>query len=366
MKIFKKCPALRERVDSNNLFVGLHIHKTAGMTLLHQLKDQLGSDQYYSNSMYADNFRHGEKELEERFPYGLNNIRVIFGHDVHQYMLTYFKERNVKLFTFLREPVSRILSWYCYHRKLFSRFGHEAPSFTQFYNDLFPQGTLCAMITRAFPAFIDSKNDPLYLQAISVLKKFYFVATLDDFSTKSPVLCDEIGISFHVKTRKNVTDYKRELKVEDEVDFDFLRADNKDDIMLYEAVQSAQHSGELNYFGFDASGYERSIIKMSSRCVNPYEKLLRNHDGPIKNNYKLENIFDKAVASYEKQLAKNITNEEMNTREFINLLIKLYALEENESKKISYKELLEKYNGEYGLNLSKLLIVANNKTGKSM
>mgnify|MGYP001816577853 FL=1 len=354
MRIFKKKPAQREIVDLKELFVGLHIHKTAGMTLLHQFKDQLGSDQYYSNSMYAVNYRHGEKELEERFPYGLNDIRVIFGHDVHQYMLTYFKERNVKLFTFLREPLDRIISWYCYHRKLFSRFGHEAPSFSQFYNDVFPQGTLCSLLTRAFPAFIDSKNDPLYLQAISVLKKFYFVATLDDFSTKAPALCNDIGIVFHEKTRKNVTNYKNELKFENEIDFDYLKADNQDDIKLYETVQSAP-PGELNYFGFDAYGFEKCMIKMSSRYINPYGKLLRNHEGPIKCNYKLENVFYKAVANYEKQLESNLANEEKNPRELIYTLIKLYALEDNESKKKSHKELLEKYNRIYGLNLSVLL-----------
>ena len=182
MRNLKKLFLSKNKVVKKDLFFGLHIHKTAGMTLLEQIKGQLERDQHYINSMYAVNFRNNVSELEERLPDELKNVRIVFGHGIHQYMLTFFKDRNVKLFTFLREPISRIISWYCYDRKLLKRFGHKVPSFEEFYNRYFPHRSLCTMITQAFPVFIDSHDDPLYLQAISVLKKFYFVAILDDFS----------------------------------------------------------------------------------------------------------------------------------------------------------------------------------------
>ncbi|MDW7773258.1 MAG: hypothetical protein SCH71_10250 [Desulfobulbaceae bacterium] len=355
MKILKKL-LFADRTKEKNLFFGLHIHKTAGMTLLEQVKSQLRQDQYYINSMYAVNFRQNAKELEERLPDGLDHIRFVFGHGIHEYMLNFFKDRNVRLFTFLREPISRIISWYCYDRKLLKRFNHKILSFNEFYDRCFPMLSLCSMITRAFPTFIDSRQDPLYMQAISVLRKFYFVATLEDFSTKTPLLFDEIGIPFSASAKRNITDYKREMDFDDQIDFDFLQKNNLDDIKLYEAVQNKGHTGELNYFGFDASGFERSINTIFSRTVNPYATLLRNHRGPIKQNYKLEKVYKDALSRYENELRGLLSKRNGNKRELPNLLIKLYALEENEAKKNYYKELLVEINSKSGLGLSKLLV----------
>lgn len=356
MRKLKKIFFSKNKVVEKDLFFGLHIHKTAGMTLFEQINSQLERDQFYINSMHAVNFKKNVKELEERLPEELKNIRIVFGHGIHQYMLTYFKDRNVKLFTFLREPISRIVSWYCYDRKLLKRFGHEIPSFEEFYNRYFPHCSLCAMITRAFPVFIDSQDDPVYLQAISVLKKFYFIATIDDFSTKTPLLLKEVGITFSAETRKNITDYTRELDFEDQIDVDFLREHNQDDMKLYEAVQKVKESGELNYFGLDESGYQQSINTMFSRNVNPHVMLLRSYRGPIKHNYKLEKIYDEALAKYEKELSYLLASRNGQDRELSNVLIKLYGLEENESKKKYYKEHLSELNIKFNLGLSQMLV----------
>ena len=123
------------------------------------------------------------------------------------------------------------------------------------------------------------------------------------------------------------------MDFKDQVDFDFLREDNQDDVKLYEEVRNMSDSGMLNYFGFDAPGYERSKNRASSWDVNPYAALLRNHRGPIKRNYKLEKIYFDVLAIYEKQLSKLLTKKSPHERELSNLLIKLYALEENKSKK---------------------------------
>jgi hypothetical protein len=63
--------------------------------------------------------------------------------------------------------------------------------------------------------------------------------------------------------------------------------------------------------------------------------------GPIKYNYKLEKIYDDALATYEK--------------DFLNSLIKLYALEENKSKKQYYRELLLMLDKKFDMGLATFL-----------
>ncbi len=352
MKIFKNRLSFRKKKSENDLFFGLHIHKTAGMTLLEQVKNQLKNEQYYINSMYAVNYRENSKELEERSPVLLNRIRFVFGHEINEYMLHFFAGKNIKLFTFLREPIDRIISWYCFDRRLRQRHRKAVLTFNEFYDIFFPRHSLCSMITKSFPSFIESNDAPLYLQAISVLKKFYFVSTLNDFSKKSPTLFEDIGIRFSAEFRKNRTNYSNELDFKNQVDFDFLREDNQNDIRLYEIVESMQHSHRLNYFGFDSSGFEQCIDIVIERQVNPFETLLKSHIGPIKHNYKVENIYNKVLARYEKDYLKSTKRDQKN---YPNLLIKLYALEDNIENKRYFREKLIELNGEFGLGLEKFL-----------
>jgi Sulfotransferase domain len=330
-----------ESTNEKDLFLGIHIHKTAGMTLLGQVKEQLGKDQYYINSMYAVNFKENSNELEERTDEQLKKIRFVFGHDINEYMITFFKDRNIKLFTFLREPIDRIVSWYCFYRKLHNLLGQNVGDFNHFYNVFFPRHSICSMITNSFPSLIDNQEDPLYLQAISVLRKFYFIATVDDFSIKTPILFKQMGIHFEGKMTRNSTNYEKEMDFESQIDFDFLREDNKDDIKLYNTVVKMNNSGNLNYVGFDHDGYERGLSTIYSKTVPPFVTLLKSYLGPIKNNYKLEKIYDDTLACYEKELS--------------NIVIKLYALEDNEEKKRQYKELLIELNNKFSLGLSSYL-----------
>ncbi len=333
-KLLQYLLSIRYKKNSNinekDLFFGLHIHKTAGMTLLKQVRQQLDMDQYYINSMYAVNFRENATQLEERTDEQIKKIRFIFGHDINEYMITFFKDRNIKLFTFLRDPIDRIISWYCFYRKLHKLLGQNIEDFNIFYNAFFPRHSICSTITRSFPSFIDNKEDPLYLQATSVLEKFFFIATVKDFSTKAPILFKDIGIKFEKKLKTNATNYKKEMDFKNQIDFDFLQEDNKDDIKLYDTVMKMRNSGNLNYLGFDHDGYERGINTIYSKPINPYATLLKSYRGPIRYNYKLEKICNNALMRHKKELS--------------NTVIKLYALEDNETNKRQYKELLIKLN----------------------
>ncbi len=142
----------------------------------------------------------------------------------------------------------------------------------------------------------------------------------------------------------------------EEINLDFLRNENRDDIKLYEEIQNNQNSGELNYFGFDAAGCDQSLNSIFSRKINPYATLLRNHNGPIKRNYKLEKVYEDALSQYEKKLSALLCKPNNEERELQNLLIKLYALEENEPKKTYYKNLLLECNKKCDLGLSKILV----------
>jgi hypothetical protein len=355
MNFLKKLFSYRnQRVDENTIVFGPHIHKTAGITFLQQIKGQLDQNQYYFNSMYAVNYKEGVQELEERSYEELQKIRIVYGHGVSEYMLSFFKERNVILFTFLREPISRIISWYCYDRKLLSRFGHQIPDFQNFYKRYFPRLSLCNFLIGRFPTFIDSKEDPLHLQAFSILKKFHFISTLEDFSDKAPVLFDHLGLTFSKKAKMNITNYEKELDFENQLDFDFLKEDNSEDIKLYQKIQKHHISDSLNYIGFDEEGFQKSIQKIFSRKINPNTTLLRNYKGPIKHNYKLEKIHDMVVEEYEKQLATQI-NAEKKAQGYDTLLIKAFALEERKEQKEFYRSLLHDLNQKKHLGIENLL-----------
>jgi hypothetical protein len=355
MNFLKKLfPYKNKRIDENIIVFGPHIHKTAGMTFLKQIKEQLSKNQHYFNSMYAVNYREGTRELEERSHEELQKIRIVYGHGVSEYMLSFFKDRNVMLFTFLREPISRIISWYCYDRKLLLRFGHQVPNFQDFYRRYFPRLSLCNFLIGRFPTFIDSTVEPPHLQAFSILKKFHFLATLDDFSDKAPVLFNHLGLTFSNRARMNTTNYEKELDFENQLDFDFLKEDNSEDIKLYHEIQKHHKSDSLNYIGFDEKGFQKSIQKVFSRKINPNITLLKNYQGPIKHNYKLEKIHDLVVKEYEMQL-ETLINAPQKEQGYKTLLIKAFALEERKEQKDFYRNLLYDLNQKNHLGIENLL-----------
>lgn len=326
----------RRNLSNDDLFFGLHIHKTAGMSLLWQAKDQLDEGRHYINSMYALNYREKITELEERTQEDLNTIRFVFGHHINEYMLNYFPQKRVRLFTFLRDPIARVRSWYFFYRRLMEQHQQEVQPFSTFYANFYPHHSLCSMLTSGFPSFIDSTDDPPYLQALSILRKFYFVSTLDDFSAKAPKLFRKIGLRyFNVKS--NQTDYDMEPDFEDQLDYDILHQDNEQDIQLYNEIQTRGRKGRLNYLGFDKKGFEESMNTIFTKEHNPALSLYNNHSGPIKGNYQLENIYSQVMDDYRSEF-DSIPPE--NTWHYQCLLIKLFALEERPERRQLYKKTL--------------------------
>ncbi len=160
-------------------------------------------------------------------------------------------------------------------------------------------------------------------------------------------------ITLITENKENNTDYSKELGFENEVNYDLLRKDNRDDINLYREVTSANRKNELNYFEFDRPGYKQSLNKIITTKYNPFKILLKNHAGPIKNNYKLENIYDNVLKRYREDFL--IASQKNTFGDHPHFLIKLFALEDDIERKLCYKEKLMEINRDFEMGLENLL-----------
>lgn len=100
-------------MDDDKLYIFLHVPKTAGMTFIRHVENNLRPDEFLHLAM---NLPEHDKDRVTRFMAALaenqkERIRMIFGHPVY-YGIHEFFDKEPIYFTFLREPVSRALSLY--------------------------------------------------------------------------------------------------------------------------------------------------------------------------------------------------------------------------------------------------------------
>ncbi len=91
----------RENTDSRSFYY-LHLPKTAGLTFRRILEDYFGKDE-----VYPATFRH---ELPLYPIQNIRDYRLYYGH--LDYAFCEGRLADLRVFTILRHPVQRVLSWY--------------------------------------------------------------------------------------------------------------------------------------------------------------------------------------------------------------------------------------------------------------
>ena len=103
-----------DMINRKLIYLGLHIHKTAGTTLLEHFCKHIDTGKYKDTRSFF-NYQNGIHSYDEISSCAKRKTWLIWGHAVDESML-YGLKKKVFLFAFLRNPVDRIISWYKFER----------------------------------------------------------------------------------------------------------------------------------------------------------------------------------------------------------------------------------------------------------
>lgn len=244
-------------------FLGLHIPKTAGSTLISLLRDKLGDQHFHSYSSLIENAMNGIPLIEEKLD--TTKLKATFGHMVNEKTCLYFPNREIYFLTLLREPIKRTISHYYHTNK--SKEDKDKVDLTTFLKSKNPN-LMCDMITRRFKIFLDDSDTdlPLHQQALKILKAFKFVCLTEEFDSMINLLLQDMGISPAIDEleRKNVTKKVDKTLRQDILDWEAIKNHNQEDIALYNYFLDARrrHSEARNPLGFCQDIYDKGFARL--------------------------------------------------------------------------------------------------------
>ncbi len=250
----------------------IHIPKTAGVTLIKILEKEFGFNGFHQTTNLQRNANFGIPFIEEM--QNISNYKVLFGHHVDEKTLFHFLNRNIYLFTFIREPIQRILSQYRFCIGLGKRKNTKPVSFDSFYSGLQKNG-MCNWIISRFPSFLDD-NDislPLHQKAIKILRCFKFICSTEEFDSKVVDLLGEMKVSSENMIIPKANASRKSIEIE--FDLETIRNDNKEDLALYSNFCESRKINPLaqNPLIFDSDYYQRKILELSSQSYNKKQNL---------------------------------------------------------------------------------------------
>lgn len=106
-------------------FIFLHILKTAGTTIRHNIFEMNFKGKYVYDGMFKprlSGFRGSNSPVifeNQPYPKGYKKRDIIFGH----FKYDKYQHLNLPMFSFIRHPVDRMISQYYYHRKFYEKKG---------------------------------------------------------------------------------------------------------------------------------------------------------------------------------------------------------------------------------------------------
>ena len=188
-------------------FVGLHIHKTAGTSLLRYFEQQVPLRLYGAYSLR--NYR--LLELPLWVSTNLTSRDIFWGHAIYE---SFFYDiiEPLSLFTFLRDPSERIYSWYSMLKRR-KKLKKSATSLEIF--AISHANSICLMLVTRFPSLVGDPSASLSDQALSVLDQMGFVGFQSHYTNHLPMMLKWMDVpisSDSLSARHNTA--KRTLAIE--------------------------------------------------------------------------------------------------------------------------------------------------------
>ena len=219
-------------------FVGLHIHKTAGTSLLRYIDKQAPHRLYGAYALR--NYRRLELPL---WASGRQTSRDIFwGHAIYE---SFFYESitPLHLFTFLRDPVDRIVSWYSMlkRRKKLKKAAVSLEAFAERHKN-----SICKMIVSRFPSLVEDGDANLADQALSVLDHMAFVGFQSQYDIHLRCMLDWMQVPICEETLSTKHNTAKTSADIDASDKDLISRLNRQDIRFYKIAHERYANHPLN------------------------------------------------------------------------------------------------------------------------
>lgn len=204
-------------------YVFIHIHKTGGTSLNSMLKENLGEERV---SFIIPSLKIIPLAL-------INKWLIIDTHDTFENILAYI-QRDMKIFTILRNPYDRLISLYRFAKSFDPKYYNpdtdpliylaDKLELNEFYSNEFVKNFFYNSITRQIipinyiqrwmEAYYSLREEERYdylnktvrKEIRHILEKFAFIGLLEDFEFSVKILGDILGIKFKEIKRENVTD----------------------------------------------------------------------------------------------------------------------------------------------------------------
>jgi hypothetical protein len=206
-------------------FVGLHIHKTAGTSLLRYFEQHVPLRLYGAYSLR--NFRMLELPLWASA--NMTSRDIFWGHAIYESFF-YDVATPLSLFTFLRDPSERIYSWYSMlkRRKKLKKSGTSLEAFAISHSN-----SICTMLVTRFPSLIGDSSASLSDRALSVLDSMGFVGLQSEYSNHLPLMLEwmQVPVSEEAISKRHNT--ARRHRAIDPKEQQMINQVNEEDNRLY-------------------------------------------------------------------------------------------------------------------------------------
>ena len=243
----------------DHLYIFLHIPKCAGTTFSEHLKYNFKSRQRLSIGPSRHRGFQERSEVDDyihSLPASVKDgIQVVFGHSVYYGIHEHFS-RPARYITFLREPVSQVISHYEYFLQHYDSLIADQPSrgYPKDKSELtFDRWRQIFDVNMQIPTVLnyavngrigvngDADINEAHLEcAKQILDKYYFVGLLESFEEDSLFLYDELGMRRFIRKPQNVA-RKKHLHV-DEMLKQEIRSAVTLDLRLYDYAVSLNRS----------------------------------------------------------------------------------------------------------------------------
>lgn len=182
------------------IMIGLHLTKCAGTTLATAVRHAMSEDEYFFCSSFHENL------LAARPMFGEivepQRLRLVFGHFIHEKLLSVFASKEIFLFTGLRDPVGRAVSNFHQVNAVHAAAGRPLVKAAEFLQDR--TSSMCSEILRAFPSLSALVSAARWERAANVLGLFDYVYSSERFDAHGRFLLDILELGQQALTPDNV------------------------------------------------------------------------------------------------------------------------------------------------------------------